>query len=548
MATREDLERAVLEKRVLEKRRKAQEIDEIEPHINTEYVGMQDVPKEEPKLTQKETNRDPFSTQGATEAFVRNAGRSLAGDIPNKVTAYLQSKLENKKYEDALSLEHAKEQTATEKFPVASVSGSLMGAAPWMGLPTPKVGAVEKIAPFAAKAWNFGKEALASTVAPATYGAAINATKADKTDDIVPNLLEGAETGAETGVGFFGVGKLLGSAMPTIQGARDFSENAALKATIGQGKRYWKNLFNSGKINEEGAGEAGKQILRAKTPDGRPVIGFFDTTDDIAQKLSLAKKAKGQEINTLGDEVDRANSGVISGQTIADELRYRASPSQMPSTNKPAIRDYNKFANEYQGKNMSFREAQGYKDDIEYKPLDAHSKVKSQDVANSIKSVVGKEMESGVESTLGSEGLSRYQDMKKTYGSLAELDRAAKDRSVGNLSNRNWSPTDYLTSLGGATAMGGATGSVGMALAGLGAGAVNHVGRLYGNAFMARSADSVANLLEKYAVPLAPYAKVLKESLRRGLPAFTTTTYLLQKQDPKFGEIMQSISNNEEQK
>lgn len=134
-----------------------------------------------------------------------------------------------------------------------------------------------------------------------------------------------------------------------------------------------------------------------------------------------------------------------------------------------------------------------------------------------------------------------YQAAKKIYGaSKSTQDMAVK--SMGRTgANRAISLTDTIMGAGGLAAgavlSGGDFGDT--ALLGIAAGALNKLGRRYGNGVMAVSANNAAKLMEKSPQALGKFGQVLIEATQRGGAAVAAAHVALMK-DPEYRKLLET--------
>jgi hypothetical protein len=317
----------------------------------------------------------------------------------------------------------------------------------------------------------------------------------------------GGGLGAAGGLAAKGVSKLA-SKLPEI------AEQRAFKAATGQNKKAFKEAFKTDSLETKG------RDLLTTDEAGGPVVGWFSRSEDIAENASKKSDFFGKKIGEIGEQIDKTAENAIEGRKIADEILKYASNIPDTPKNTSVIKNLLKEAQFYENKgNFSFSDAQKFKGTYKFKPTDTTTQVLGQDATNAVRGIVSKEMENTAEAlakenpnTKLADLLGKYKEVKQKYGSFETAQKAAEERTLGNLSNRFVSPSDYgigaAAGLGTAVATGGAA-VPSMILAGGGA-LANKLARERGSAFAARSADladrawnstsadRLRSLLEKY--------------------------------------------------
>ncbi len=338
------------------------------------------------------------------------------------------------------------------------------------------------------------------------------------------------------------------------QGLAGAAEERAFKAATGQNKKAFKQNYMQ-QAQELGRpvaeGEATSKInqigrdLLSKDEAGPPVVGWLDNVKNIAPKAEAKADYYGKQIGEVGRQVDQTMPGAVSGENISQRISDYA--NQIPNLpTKQGLK--NKLLEEADAysKNgpLSFEDAQRYKNQYQFKPVDAGLNTLPQDVTNSMRGAVGNEMEDTVKKLIASPDTSEearkqlelYTYLKSKYGSYKPAGQYASDRVLGDLSNRFVSPSDYAA--GGITGLGNMSAHhdpISAGIVGAAAAAANKQIRTRGNAFMARSMDAIDQVVNQPGAE--KYKAMLAEAAKRGPQAVVLTHELLKKNDENYRKL-----------
>lgn len=391
----------------------------------------------------------------------------------------------------------------------------------------------------------FARKALAKGAGAAAEGALVNTGQQLSEDSIgntetngeklLASLGHGALLGLGAGVGLTAAGELgravLGKAMPKLSG---MAEEQAVRA-IDPRKQFVKELEKM----PGGTKAAGRRLL----DDG--VIGAGDRMEDIAPKISEARKAAGEKLGTILDTADEHGLEGVSLKNIQQAVETDLLPnlSKLKKTNAGAIKKVQDMLSDLEGfagvpsaevaaeqgmdrallvdhAKLTFRQAQDFRsqldDVIRWNSNPMGPVNEGTEAMKKLRGIIEGEVESGVAKTakaLGSEFADSYKEAKLAYRQYAVMDKAATDALAAQGANRILSPTDYITGAaafahhtgkgavgallgaGAGEAEGGDTGSViGGAVSGAVAAMAHHAIRTRGNATAAFLLDKVSAL------------------------------------------------------
>ncbi len=398
-----------------------------------------------------------------------------------------------------------------------------------------------------------GTGALMSAGKAATQGALMGAGESlenpvSDPDQFESDIAKGAAFGGAAQLGLGAVGKAASALTPTS--LRNLAEQRAVKAVTGQNvgalrKAAKTTLQDAGSLDraESNIQRMGRDIL------DEGALSTFDKVSDVAPKLSSAKNKYGSQIGEIGSTIDRVAPNSIDTQKISKDLLEYA--DTIPGTEvgkKLQNRIKAEAANLSAKPGMGFGEAQDWKNQFKYKPMDQDALIGSQDVTNKIQKIIGKEMENAASRTskTGSEEvkalLDQYQNAKSKYGSFKGSSSAATDRAIKDLSNRFVSPSDYA--VGGMAAVPGLTTmNPGLAMAGIAGAMANKFARERGSSTVAVTADKLAKTMESSPTFAKEFGQAILDAMQRGPAALSVSHHLLMK-NPKYRAEFEQQSDN----
>ncbi len=312
-------------------------------------------------------------------------------------------------------------------------------------------------------------------------------------------------------------------------------------------------------LSDEGLSLArGKDFLQSDEA-GKPVVGWFDKTEDIAPAIKSKREFFGKKIGQVGNIAEELiPSGAVSANSLRrslEEQLYKLPSNPETQAMSQKLRNHLESIIDNR-KSIPFQEAQSQKNYYQWSPSKNLSMPADKDFQSALHTTFSRGMDQGVNraarnaeaigNTEALNELEKYGRYKGKYSSYAGADEQALQRSIQNLSNRAASPTDYMTGL---TAGGGLLANTGEALPalalGLAAGTANKIARERGSAFVARSANAMVNALDSAPAILGKYAPVLLEAQKRGANQLMLTHQLLLQTKPDYLDTITKISEQE---
>lgn len=436
-------------------------------------------------------------------------------------------------YSKRVDAERKSLDAARQANPGSYLGGNIAGALPTMAIPGLGI----------ARGANLGVSLAKAGVQGGLM--ASGETTANPITDTA-NFAADTAKGAAWGAGTQGVASLAGRALSamTPSALRKTAEERAVKAVTGQNISALRKMTNTtlrdaGDIEKANAGirKVGRDIL-----DEPGVLMAADQVEDIAPRLAATRKDYGGKIGEVAETIDRVSPGAVDNRAIAQNiLNYAQTIPDTEAGKKMKDRLLAEAANFEKLQGLGFKDAQAFKNQFGYKPVDADALISNQDVTNKIQGIISKEMETTADrlSKSGPEDvkqlLANYQNLKSKYGSFKNASSAATDRVQKNLTNRYISPSDYASGIGigGVGALSG-TGSPDeskaqyLVLGALGA-LANKVGRTRGSSLAAKTADSIASAMEKSPLAAQEFGQLIIDAAKRGPAALTATHHILMK-------------------
>lgn len=416
-------------------------------------------------------------------------------------------------------------------------------------------------------------------------GTAAGTTEASPIDN-TGQFFKDVGTGAAWGVGteglFRGVGAVASNLKPSE--LRKFAFTKANKA----GGAMTKELRDLG---PEAVQEQGKFLLDKK------IVTATNSLEDIAKKASSVKADAGKVIGKALDDVDSlvqeakkfVDEGKIGGPLLPPEGREALknsidkqfqfnmdriadriendliAPNAKNSFMRKELKSLQNLANDLREQGIATLREGTVMKGTQYQKTrfasetvpEAFKKQVGRLVKEELDDIVAKtgNLEMAVSrargSTLGAntpdainQTVSKaYQAAKKTYGASKNAEKTALKSLGRTTANRTVSLTDTIAGTAGGAAgavlSGGDFGDT--AKWAFVAGALNKLGRRYGNGVMAVSAYKAAQAMERSPQALGKYAKVLSDAATRGGPA-VTAAHLKLMQEPEYRKILETYA------
>jgi hypothetical protein len=376
-------------------------------------------------------------------------------------------------------------------------------------------------------------------------------SNADLTKGEVENLAKDVGQGAVTGAAVQGV---LSGAGAVGQGIADrfknLPEQRAVKAVTGQNISALRQISDTTFKGAGDIGAANDRIVKVGRDilDEPGVLGPLSKVEDIAPKLGQAREKYGQLIGEVGKQIDEIAPGAVDAKNIAGKIvDYAESIPETMQGQKLRDKLVEEAANFEKIGNLSFADAQKFKNQFKYKAVDADALISNQDATNKVRNIIASEMDQTAKN-LSQNGpdevkslLDNYGLYKSKYGSFKAASDAATDRVQKNLTNRFVSPSDYGMGAAIGTAQSLAHGSVSPTTIAIGAGAAmaNKFARERGSALAAKTADGILKAWNSQGVKgLLDAASPILQAAQQGNPSAILTFQILNQSNPRALEIL----------
>lgn len=349
------------------------------------------------------------------------------------------------------------------------------------------------------------------------------------------------------------------------------AERQAFKASIGNQAGPFDDAVKQGVVNQRG---------RDLLDDG--VVTFGTNAREISKRAETARKAVGDKMDALFSQIDEAApEGIVDSRKAA--ARLRAYADEVGGTGNKALTSRIEAAADEleQLGTMTMSAAQKEKNSWRYSPGDVISVPK--EVANKVKSIIGSEMDEGVEAyaqrvrpvaaadesfaevlqtgsgrsvpspQLGQNPVLReaqsagdqlapaqanelYGHLKQKYGTMASTTKNAEKLANRQEKNRLFSLTDYMA--GGAGFIGGGANPVTALAAAQG----NKMLRERGPSATAVGLDKIGDMLQSSPEAFGKFAAPLQEAAKRGNHALAVTHFLMSQQDEGYRQTLDSLN------
>lgn len=420
----------------------------------------------------------------STAAFGNSVGNALTGGYYNNLAAgamtgnmtspeYVKQRDELNDTTDVYNKENKIAQVAGQIAPAIATGGLLSGA-----------GTAVAELPFVGRAAlaTGGGAAKGFLQNPGDEHGRISDTRQ------IPERLVNAETGAITGLGLETVAS---GAKPALKWAGD----KLAKAADDWGFASLRGLKTDVKkaVGKDQVQKIGRELHEQGILSGLPKSsdGLVEATE---QKLKEIGPKYGAMLNKASDKA----GAMIDRQPIADAVRetlkYKDEVTGLAKKENQVIEDE---LSQFMGsqKPMTINQAKQAQDELaklakwnvnyqEEVPTDVK-------VARHLYHQIKGSIDDAVDSVSGQIGIGKdqIQALRSSYSNLKTANTIAAGRNLSEISNRYFSPSDYMTGVGGLIAGSHNNGPVG-GLIGAGMAVANHVGRKYGAQGIARTAEA----------------------------------------------------------
>jgi hypothetical protein len=481
----------------------------------------------------------PAPERSYLESLGRGAAQGYTSGTSDELTGAAESALTGKDYKTARNESRKEYGAASEANPKMYGLGMLGGGA--LQMATPGLNVLGKAGPVLS---GMAQGALSG------YGMS-------ESDDPTQQAKDAAFGGAIGGA----VGKAADYVGKTKLGKyiSNLAEQRAYKASAGQSVADLTREAKAGRvsIDREGMSIARGRDLLSKDEAGKPVVGWFDRTENIAPKAEAKREAFGGMISDLAKNIDQAHpEGAISAEELRSIIQREMADRVGTTGNDRLTAQLNAELDRVLGDKaaITFSDAQKYKNAFQWKPSKNVSAPQEYEFQTTLHNAFSEAMEKAAERASGKvAGAEKYPYLKGKYASYRGAAEQGEKRAVQNQTNRVIAPTDYYSGgtmgaiISGAAGTGaGAVASGGNPMiataAGIGGALVHKAVRERGSAFAARSADLVAKALEAGDKAFGKFAPILNEAMSRGTTNFILTHNLLMQSNPEYQNAVSSIS------
>lgn len=478
------------------------------------------------------------AAQGVTAGFADEAGGAIKA-IPGAMAAYMNPQQSYslsdlvKSYKSGRDEYRKNDALARQDNPLAFGTGEVAGTIGTAFIPGGQV----------AKGASFLQKAKGAAAMGAIQGA--GTSQADLTEGNIEDLAKDTAEGALIGTTIQGAGSALGPVATGIADrTKNLAESRAVKAVTGQNISAFRQitgttLKSAGAIQkaEDKITKVGRDIL-----DEPGVLTPLSKVEDAAPKLAEAADKYGQLIGSVGHEIDKAIPNAVDGKSIANKLTdYAANIPETVGGKNLQEKILAEAANFEKKGSLGFEEAQLWKNQFKYNPVDADALISNKDATNAIRGIIGSEMDKTAQTIAKAAGNSaedkalkdlveQYGAFKEKYGSFKSASDAATDRVLKNQTNRFLSPSDQGLGAVAGLAQSGIHGAISPSTLamGLGAAAANKFARERGSALAARSADTLSKMFQsqntkEFMNAISP----VMDAARKGNPTAIATFQIL---------------------
>lgn len=501
---RKALERAVLEKRVREKRALA--------------ASSTPVASAEPEVSKLES-AGRGAAQGASLGFADEivGGAKALWDVATTDAELLDMRASYPEYRDEY---RQADKAAQQANPITYGGGNVAGGAATMLIPGLNV----------AK----GATALNAGIAGARAAgiAGVGASEREGLESL-RDLPEAAGVGFVVGgVTQGATNALFGKHVRAADALENFSDDRTVKAldpVLNQQSR----LDNKGITRD-----LGRELRKSG------VVRFGSNVKDMAPRLDDLLTEKGRRIGEIRQLADDAGGQVdIAGLSRKGDMMTALTEHGVQGS-KDIARNYSDEIASLSGKPVrSITEIQDQiatiNDLIPFEK-DPGKLTAAQKALTELRRDLATKMDEGIESVRPD--LSKEHSALKDQFHLFKEGEKVLDKSVARQSrNRDFSITDYF-----AANTVKPSGDNGFGLTNIAIGIANKQLRERGNSMLAVGADKIAEVARRDPSRFGKYASTISQAAARGGTSLSVTHFLLQQRDPEYRETVQRAMNNEE--
>ena len=285
------------------------------------------------------------------------------------------------------------------------------------------------------------------------------------------------------------------------------------------------------------------------------LMGSLSSAESIGQRVPQAVRKYTNEMGRIGNAIDATGVWGVDMKAVADEIIKMGAELPNVQQFEALKRTMYDHAKKLEDMGMvSFKTAQEVKNSYKYKPREVDAVLNNQGLTNDINMMIARQMEDTVDqidqynaamkaagepTNIDDNLLKSWREAKKGFAAMKETQRATSKEFIKDLSLRTISPSTYISGL----PMLAAIPSMDLAqiLVAAGIPVVNHLGLKYGNAFIAKNAGRVADIIRKSGQVGEKYKRVFGQVVVRGPQAVMATHYGLRELDPEYRELTNEL-------
>lgn len=337
------------------------------------------------------------------------------------------------------------------------------------------------------------------------------------------------------------VGKAIPGRDVASKAIRNFAEERAAKTALGNSIKAYREAAG---VTPRGIPDTQKALQKVRNV-GRTVlddktIGWASTTENVGEKSSKRFAELRDEFSRIEKAVDAASpDGFMTFDSAADRIiEYANTIPQNQAGKAVKERLLMEADNLRAAGRVKFGEAQDWKGAFPFNQQSPDAFISNKDATNTIRRIIKEEMDKGVAATGAAPD---YPQIKKQYGAHEGIASAATDRALMEQKNRWLSPSDYYSggTAGSIAAFGAGDPVIGFLTAGS-VGLVSKLVRERGGAFVAKSADALANIIQRNPQKFSKWQNKLLGAAGKAPNAFVITHHSLMSNDPEYRQAFLS--------
>lgn len=477
------------------------------------------------------------------ESVMRGAGQGLTLGFQDELAGLISSLFSDRTYEEARDTSRRLNKEAREANPKTFMAADIGGAV------LPAVVATVASGGTAAPA---AGGSFMRALAPSTVKglAAIGATEAvgRSEDESIEDLAIDAATGGLLGGGLGLASKAVGA------GARGLRAGRLAETAQRQGARAMGNTkrFLSDPKKLARAKADAQILLDAATPEGKPVMGWFDSAEEIAQNVDALKKQTGEAIGTYLESVNMRGKFFDPTTAVRDLNRMRpVSPTTGKVLRGGAYDDIHRSIDNaiqtvkaHGKKPMSFEEAneiKGVLQDLANWNSNKQATVLDKKIAGTFRGSVDDALEAVSNTPRNTAAFEGFKADKAAYGAASRGQDSIMNRVSSEMGNNAVglgdlvlaAPTLATHGPGAAGAVFGAKRAVDRFGAQVTAKTFNRAAKI--------SAATLEPMIKAHPELFGKYLPALQNAMARGGENLAVTHYVLGQSDPEYQAIIEGI-------